>query len=301
VGSIPITRFLVGKGEALMKGMKIRVVAVMACLMIGNSYAAAVVNDSATSVKWSYKGVTGPSHWASLDPAFNLCAVGKRQAPIDILTKKTPLSQLTFAVQYQPISVREIDNGTTQVQIGHDYFIIADGHSVQLNVPADQQARETLTINGRLYRLLQFHFHTPSETMLNKESLPAEIHFVHQGLDGTLAVVAVFVKVGAANHILQTILDKVPKEEGKEVSVDEPLDISQLIAVKKGAYYFAGSLTTPPCTEGVAWLVLADTITASSEQIAKLRKAANGANARPVQPLNNRPVITIVAGDGKGA
>jgi len=229
-----------------------------------------------------------------LDPAFSQCADGKQQSPIDISIEKLPAPTHVFSFDYPAATLSIIDNGTTPVQIGKQYLIIAGGHSVQLNVPADRQINEKLILNGKTYRLLQFHFHTPSETKLDHVAAPAEIHFVHQGDDGALAVVAVFVKVGASNPVLKKIVDNIPSEEGKELKIDQPLKIASLLSGKNGGYQFDGSLTTPPCTEGLTWLVLIDPITATPAQIMKLRKAANGANARPVQPINKRSVSTAV-------
>lgn len=247
-----------------------RLLVLLTCVMMSGSHAA---------VEWSYKGTTGPMHWGSLDPAFNLCATGKQQSPININSKKIPVSSASFALHTQPAT----------------YSVMADGRSVQLKVSPDQQNTETLKLDGQSWYLQEFRFHTPSETQRLGASAPGEIHFTYQGSDGKLAVVAVFVKVGAANSVLQSIISNLPKEEGKEAAMREPLDISNLLSTKGGAYQFVGSLTTPPCTEGVTWLVMVDAMTASSEQIVKLRKAAHGANARPVQPLNKRQIVIVSA------
>ncbi len=241
--------------------------------------ACAIVSSSHAAPEWGYKGTIGPMHWGNLDPAFNLCATGKQQSPVSINTKKTHISQHSFILHTQPAS----------------YSVMTDGRSVQLNLPAKQQVNETLKLDGQSYQLQEFHFHTPSENEKLNETSPAEIQFVYQGGDGKLAVIAVFVKVGAANALLQAIINNLPKEEGKEVVMKEPLDISGLLDTKGGAYQYAGSLTTPPCTEGVTWLVMVDAMTASPEQIVKLRKAAHGANARPVQPLNKRQIVMVTA------
>lgn len=267
--------------------------ALLACVLMQAAYAA--TNDSSTKVEWGYKGATGPTHWGDLDSSFAVCATGKEQSPININGKNKPDTSSSFEVHYEPASLGLIDNGTTGVQIDEQYYIVSGGHGIQLNVPSDRQAKETLILDGKRYHLLQFHFHTPSENQMRGQTSAGEIHFVHQGEDGAVAVIGVFVKVGAANPVLETIINDLPKEEGKEVAVKEMLNISSLIPTKGGAYRFAGSLTTPPCTEGLTWLVMADAITASSEQIVKLRHASNGTNARPVQPLNKRTIAVISA------
>lgn len=269
--------------------------ALLACVLIQAAYAA--TDDSATKVKWGYKGATGSTHWGDLDSSFAVCATGKEQSPINITGNIKPDSSSTYEVHYEPASLGLIDDGTTHLQIGKpdQFYIISSGHGIQLNIPSDRQDKETLILDGKRYRLLQFHFHTPSENQIKGQSLAGEIHFVHQGKDGEVAVIGVFVKVGAANPVLETIINDLPKEEGKEVAMKEVLNISTLVPTKGGAYRFAGSLTTPPCTEGLTWLVMADTITASSEQIVKLRHASNGTNARPVQPLNKRTIAVVSA------
>jgi carbonic anhydrase len=260
----------------MMTSIKILTAGLLAFALVNSGYAAL---DNAAVTQWSYKGANSPAHWGNLDPAFNLCATGKRQSPIDINPKKATLGKSAFTLEVKP----------------NQYQLIIKEHLVQLNVPRDLQSKETLTLEGRTYHLAEFHFHAPSETQLYGESSTAEIHFTYQDNDGKLAVIAVFVKVGAANPVLQTIVDHLPNEENKEVAMKDSLDISKLISAKHGAYQFEGSLTTPPCTEGITWLVMVDTMTASSGQILKLRKAAHGANARPVQPFNKRP-ITFVTG-----
>lgn len=258
------------------------------CLLHTLSYAD--TNDAATKVKWGYIGNTGPSTWAQLDPSFAICSSGQTQSPINILTKKAKKSQDELVVHYQPAPMIIMDNGNTELLIGETQTLVNEGHGLQLNFPSDQTP-ESITWNGKDYHLVQFHIHTPSENLLSGQSYPMEIHFVHQGANGQLAVIGVMVKAGKDNPTLQKIIDNVPKEEGRPFSIQgQSVDPASLLPSTLHYYSVAGSLTTPPCSQGVQWIVMAEAITASPAQIVKLREAAGGANARPVQPLHGRLV-----------
>jgi len=152
-----------------------------------------------------------------------------------------------------------------------------------------QKAKETITYAGNEYELVQFHFHSPSETLWHQQSFPLEIHFVHQGKDGKAAILAVLIKGGNANPTLEQILNHLPKEQRKEIPVPGVgVDPSALLPADQRYYAFMGSLTSPPCSEGFQWIVMPSPITASPAQILRVRQETHGTNARPVQPLNNR-------------
>lgn len=248
-------------------------------------------NDAAVKIKWGYKGHLSPAHWGALDPQFALCAIGKEQSPINI-TKKIIKTTNGLKTHYAVAPMTIVKDGITDLRIGKQHTVILDGHSVQLNF-SEETAKEIANFKQADYRLLQFHFHTPSETQLNGRSFPLEVHFVHQGEEGKLLVIAVLVTTGAENPLLKKILAHLPAEIGEEITIrGETVNPSELLPMKPNRYYtFPGSLTTPPCTEGVEWVVLANTVSASPAQIQALRKAVDGVNARPVQPLNDR-VIT---------
>jgi carbonic anhydrase len=243
----------------------------MFCCLAGS--ALAEVNETSSKVHWSYVGSTGPQHWGMLSPAFELCDTGKAQSPINIERKKTR-APYTLNMNY-----------SHQAQ-----SIINTSHTLQLNFQGNKvKEKEVLTYAGNDYELMQFHFHSPSQTLWHKQAFPLEIDFVHQGKDGKLLELAVLVKGGSENPALAEIIKHLPKEEGSEFSVqDANIEPIQLLPADKRYYAYDGSLTTPPCTEGVQWIVLSQPITASPAQILTIRQAVHGSNARPVQPLNGR-------------
>ncbi len=218
---------------------------------------------------WTYEGEHGPTHWGSLDPAYGTCKVGRHQSPIDIRGAKTA-DLPAIAFEYRPSPLKVIDNGHT-VQVTY-----APGSSI--------------AVAGQRYELQQLHFHHPSEEKVNGKSYPLVAHLVHKNADGKLAVVAVLLKEGPANPFIAEIWKQLPAEEGREVAPEGvSIDASQLLPASRGYYTFTGSLTTPPCTEGVTWLVLKDPAQVSSAQVQAFANKYPH-NARPVQPLNGRVV-----------
>lgn len=252
-----------------------------------SSYAA--VNDDGVKIKWSYKGNTGPTRWGQLNPAFILCAKGKRQSPININNNLKIISaKHSLQVNYQPAPMQLVDDGLTDLTIQQTKMIINDGHGIQVNFPVNN-LKESIFFQNEEYRLVQFHFHSPSENELNGENFPMEIHFVHQGQNGKVLVIGVLVQTGAAHPVLQKLIKHFPKEQGVAQEIkDDTINPHDLLPENLSYYYFMGSLTTPPCTEGLQWLVLPSPIYASSGQIVLFRKAANGNNARFLQARNQR-------------
>ena len=222
---------------------------------------------------WSYEGAEGPEHWGDLDPKFISCKIGRNQSPINI-KDKTAVNTVGLPgmdVYYQPALLHIINNG----------------HTVQVNYPLGSY----IVINGDRYELLQFHFHTPSEHQKNGFNYPMEMHIVHKDGDGNLAVIGILFKEGKENDALADIIRYLPKDIGKEhlhkyVKVN-PVDF---FPKRKLFYKYSGSLTTPPCSEGVYWIVFKDPIEASAEQIAAMH-AILGNNNRPVQPHYARHVL----------
>ena len=230
--------------------------------------AAACAAEPGAAAHWSYEGQTAPSHWADLDPANRACSLSKEQSPIDIVdsaTAKVALPALGFAYRAGPATVEN------------------NGHTIQVTLPPGS----TLTVGGQSVRLLQFHFHTPSEEKINGKAYPMVAHFVHQGADGKLSVVALLFREGAANATLAPVLDALPAP-GQPLQL-AAFDPAALLPAERGYYKFAGSLTTPPCSDGVRWQVLKQPLELSPQQIAAFRKLYP-MNARPVQPLNGRVV-----------
>lgn len=220
---------------------------------------------------WSYHGDhEGPGRWAELDPAFETCAKGRNQSPIDISsTVKAELPALQFSY------------GSAEPTI------VNNGHTVQVNLPAGSQ----LKVGEQTYELLQFHFHTPSEETIKGKHLPMVAHFVHKNAAGQLGVVAVLFQSSpvAKNAAYAPVFDHLPRPSEK-ISVEGlVLDVASLLPTERGYYSFEGSLTTPPCSESVQWMVLKKPVALGYEQIKSFRRLFN-ANARPVQPLNGRVV-----------
>lgn len=218
---------------------------------------------------WGYgKDHAGPEHWSELNPEFATCGVGKRQSPIDIVrAEKAALPDIQFG--YQAGQLKVLNNG----------------HTIQVTLPAGS----SIAVGDRTYQLLQFHFHSPSEEAISGKRAPLVAHFVHKGADGNLAVVAVLFDVGAENASLKPVFAAMPAKAGSDVALDVQVDPSAVLPVKRGYYEFEGSLTTPPCSEGVRWFVLQHHSTISKAQLAAFKKLYSG-NARPLQPLNGRTI-----------
>jgi carbonic anhydrase len=230
-----------------------------------------VSNAHSGEAHWAYEGDTGPQAWGNLKPEFNVCAIGKRQSPINIedgSTLQGPAEPIQF--NYQPSNASVVNNG----------------HTIQVDVQGDG----AITVRGSSYRLLQFHFHTPSEEQINFKRFPMVAHLVHKNNEGQLAVVAVMLQEGEANPMIDKIWTYMPLDSGDRVRMPQGLlDVNELLPRDQRYYQFMGSLTTPPCTEGVLWMVLKQPITISKTQY-KLFTQLYPNNARPVQPVNGRPV-----------
>lgn len=218
-------------------------------------------------VHWGYAGPGGPEHWGKLKPEYAVCATGKRQSPIDIRGAiKVDLEPIQF--DYKPTQFRITDNG----------------HTIAVEVAEGNR----ITLTGKTYELQQIHFHRPSEERINGKSYDMVAHFVHKSFEGERAVLAVLMEKGAEHPQIQTLWNYMPLEVG--MSVEPPgvvLDLAKLLPERREYYTYLGSLTTPPCSEGVLWLVLKQPIAVSAEQIAIFARLYP-MNARPVQPTNNR-------------
>jgi carbonic anhydrase len=223
-----------------------------------------------TSPHWSYSGEEGPNEWGKLDSKYAACASGKTQSPIDIRdAKKANLPALKFDYNSVPLSI--IDNG----------------HTVQVNYPPGS----TLTVGEKSYTLKQFHFHHPSEEHVNGHGYDMVLHLVHSDADGRLAVVAVFLKQGSPNGFIDSIWKDIPKEQHKAVDVSgATVNAKDLLPADRGYYMFAGSLTTPPCSEGVTWYVMKTPVSLSEAQVATFGHLYPK-NARPIQATNGREIL----------
>jgi len=212
---------------------------------------------------WGYGAEYGPSRWGEISPEFETCATGRRQSPIDIGDGMSP-APFELALDYKPGSATVVNNG----------------HTVQVNVAAGNM----LSVAGKRYELLQFHFHTPSENTFHGMHFPVEAHFVHRDDAGHLAVVAVMFSPGDGGSLDEL---PIPAAAGEDISLGESFDPAGSLPANLGYVVFEGSLTTPPCSEGVRWIVLKQTVTAKIETLARLGEVL-GRNNRPVNPLNGR-------------
>jgi carbonic anhydrase len=219
---------------------------------------------------WGYSGHEGPRNWGKLDPKFAACAIGKNQSPVNLPSFKKG--------QQKPVEF-DYKGGASE--------ILNNGHTIEI----EYREGSSLILDGHTYELKQFHFHAPSENTINGKHFPLEGHLVHADKDGHLAVVAILFNEGPANPLIASLWQGIPSKVGEKHELPEPLNAVQLLPSDREYYRFAGSLTTPPCSEGVTWLVVRKPVTASKEQIAAFSKAVGFANSRPVQPLNARRVL----------
>ena len=227
---------------------------------------AAAAEKEAGHAHWSYEGEGAPANWSKLRPEYGTCATGKRQSPIDI-KEGIRVDQEPIRFDYRLAPFRITDNG----------------HTVQVNVAAGSRIR----VMGRDYELLQMHFHRPAEERVNGRSFDMVAHLVHKDPENRLAVVAVLMEIGNDNPLIQTLWNNLPLDVGQEVPVNLPLDLGAMLPEKRAYYAYMGSLTTPPCTEDVLWMVLKQPVQISSEQLAIFSRLYRN-NARPVQPANGR-------------
>lgn len=236
-------------------------------LMLALAASATLATAADQHAHWAYQGHHGgPAQWGELEPSFEACAKGTTQSPINIQSAvKADLPSLQF--------------GYT----GAEPTLVNNGHTVQVNLPPGQ----TLTVGDKRYALLQFHFHTPSEEQVKGKHAAMVAHFVHKDEDGKLGVVGVLLQAGKRNAAYAPVFDHLPRPQEK-ISVDGlSLDLAALLPKDLGYYRFAGSLTTPPCSEGVQWMVLKQPVALGTDQIKAFRRLFN-ANARPIQPANGR-------------
>jgi carbonic anhydrase len=236
-------------------------------------------SSSARPVHWGYEGEDGPDKWSSLSPVYNLCSEGKHQSPVNI-EKGTVTAGSDWKINYKYSSLKISHNE-------HMDEIIDNGHTIQVTVDEGS----TFTFDGKTYTLKQFHFHTPSEHTLDGKHMPMEMHMVHQSADGSLAVIGVLFKETAKpNDNLAKIIANMPGKKGETNHLkSDSINLEAHIPKDNFAYHYVGSLTTPPCSENVQWLVLRELVGISADQ-AKIMYAKIGPNFRPAQPLNDRSI-----------
>ncbi|HEX5341812.1 MAG TPA: carbonic anhydrase family protein [Duganella sp.] len=215
---------------------------------------------------WSYEGETGPANWGTINPAWAKCGTGNRQSPIDIRDgMKVELEQIGF--DYHPSSFNVTDNGkTVQVMVGGGNF---------------------LNVGNRMYELVQFHFHRPSEERINGKGYEMVVHLVHKDAEGHIAMLALLLERGKPQPVIQTVWNNLPLEKYETAAPSTVLDPMELLPARRDYFTFMGSMTTPPCQEGVLWIVMKEPVQASPQQMA-LFSRLYPLNARPVQPSSGR-------------
>lgn len=213
----------------------------------------------------------GPSYWGTLADEWKTCSIGQEQSPVNIVNahESEELTPIKFNWKSTPLKIKN------------------NGHTLQVNYAPGSSIRA----NGVTYQLLQFHFHAPSEHTINGNAADMEVHFVHVSDQGVLAVVGVMMRAGSADRVLEKILHYAPGE-GVEVTVaGESVNANDFLPKGRDYFKYPGSLTTPPCTEGVRWHVLKNGVSVGTEQVTEFHHLFHGSTARPAQPLNNRKIL----------
>lgn len=221
---------------------------------------------------WGYEGEGSPEHWGSLGEEFKTCQTGMNQSPINIDT--------TLKAHLSPLDTHYTDGPIT---------LINNGHTIQAGLKTD--TADTITIDGTPFTLQQLHFHAPSENTVHGKHYAMEMHLVHKDATGAVAVVAVMFDKGAANTELDKLWATMPEKAEQNTKISTQMDLNALLPTDKTYWRFSGSLTTPPCSEGVTWIVLKHPLTLSAAQLEKFSHTMHHDNNRPVQPLNGRVVV----------
>ncbi|MDR2264835.1 MAG: carbonic anhydrase family protein [Enterobacter asburiae] len=235
-------------------------------------FALSMISASAYASHWSYEGEGAPEHWGELDDAYKTCQSGMNQSPINI--------DSTVKARLSPLQTHYTDGPVT---------LTNNGHTIQAAEKAE--TRDTITLDKQNWTLQQFHFHAPGENTVHGKKYPMEMHLVHKNADGELVVVAVMFDKGTANSELEKLWSVMPEQAGQNVTINQELDLNKLLPKNKTYWRFSGSLTTPPCSEGVTWIVLQKPLTLSAAQLAKFTHTMRHDNNRPVQSLHGRVVV----------
>jgi carbonic anhydrase len=222
----------------------------------------------APSGAWSHAGTTGPQAWGRLKPEYSLCAKGQRQSPIDIRDG--------IALDLEPLRIDYKPGG---------FGVIDTGHTVQVNLAPGN----AIEVNGRRWELQQFHFHRPSELRIDGRQFEMDVQLVHRDAEGRSAVLTVLLERGVAQPLLQTVWNHLPLEKNEENAARTLIDPAQLLPTDGRYYTFMGSLTAPPCSEGVLWLVMMQPVQVSTPQIDVFARLYP-MNARPVQRTAGRMI-----------
>jgi len=231
--------------------------------------AAAAKAGARGAAHWSYSGEAGPQAWGGLRAEFSQCSAGQRQSPIDI--------REGLAVDLEPVRFNYQSSG---------FGVVDTGHTVQVNVAAGN----SIELGGRRFELQQFHFHRPSEERIDGRQFDMVAHLVHKDAEGKLAVVAVLLDRGSLQPVVQAVWNNLPLEKNQETQARGTIDLGQLLPADRRYYTYMGSLTTPPCSEGVQWVVMRHPVAVSQEQL-DIFARIYPMNARPLQAASGRRIM----------
>ncbi|BCR03247.1 carbonic anhydrase [Desulfuromonas versatilis] len=249
---------------------KLLIGALIAALSCGGMAWASESGGHGGKPHWGYAGEGAPEHWGEMAPEFAACKDGQSQSPIDISVAEAEdvdLPVIDFSYQATPVKM------------------VNNGHTIQVNYAPGSK----ITVAGQTYDLKQFHFHTLSENAVDGKLFPLEAHLVHADESGKLAVVGVLFDEGAANSVIEQLWTHMPALPNSDILVsNETVNVMEMLPESKDYYSWSGSLTTPPCTEGVKWMLLQQPMTVSAEQVKKFSELMHGHNNRPVQLLYGR-------------
>jgi len=233
------------------------------------SIASLFLMASEHKANWGYKGDIAPKYWGDLDKNFFICKKGANQSPVNL--------NRFIEAKEQPLELNYKSNVDS---------VVNNGHTIEVKTSGS----DYIVVDGEKFYLKQFHFHTPSENKINGKSFPMEAHFVHQSKDGEYLVLAIMFNKGSKNPILDKILGSLNSNVNSESKIKDSFTPKELLAKELDYFRYDGSFTTPPCTEGVRWIVLKETVSASAKQIESFHKVM-GKNNRPTQPLHARVIL----------
>ncbi len=246
---------------------------------------------------WSYSGSNGPHRWGDLAEEFSTCKYGRNQSPIDIDYVSNSEKMFDLEFNYSSVPLQIVNNGhTIQFNAGvpkhgsGNNFVMIAGKKYPLPSSADYHS--SLKISGEEYKLVQVHFHSPSEHQFQGRNAPMEAHFVHMNEAKQLAVVGVMLTVGDTHPLVSQLWNYMPthKSDVQQIA-GVHVNPADLLPGDHDYNHYRGSLTTPPCSEGVRWFVMKESVDISHAQVNKFLSVIHE-NARPVQPLNDRFLLS---------
>lgn len=250
---------------------RVLILSLLCCSLAGLAQQSAAPAASALHGpdNWSYYGGKGPSNWYKLDPSFSACREGKQQSPIDIRGVKAnnALPAIDFHYVSGPVT------------------LVNTGHTVRINVAPGGY----ILLGGDRYDLVEFHFHHPAEDLVNGKLSDLVIDLVHKNTSGELAIIAVRVDEGQVNGSLAALWPSLPRVAGATATLQDPFNPLGLLPPDRRYWTYTGSITVPPCTEGVRWLVMQTATQFSQDQMESFARLYPD-NARQVQPMRGRKI-----------